>query len=82
MAGKKQIDARFLDRVESQLLTTDRGCSISPPTSRAKSGWWVTSTRKASRGARAKVSRIKVDLLLADPSVLEGQRTRRVDSED
>ena len=82
MARKQHVDTGVRRRIQRQLARpAARFTSPVSPTGNANRGWCVTSTRSDFGSVRSKVSRMNCQLLVADPAVLEGQRSRGVDAE-
>ena len=80
MPGEQQVDARVSDRIECQLLPTDRLSELRPVPNRQREQRVMGDQNSRSVWpCPRKGFADEIDLLLVDPPVLERQRARRVD---
>ena len=75
---KQHVDAGFLDRIERQLLPTDRALDFVADLEREQRMMSDENAQRFARRAREGLAD-ELDLVLVDPPVLERQRARGVD---
>src|SRR5689334_24516446 len=81
VAGEQHVDAGFLDRIQRKLLPADRALDLLADRYRIERVMrdqhahclWIRSRKGLAD---------ELDLVLADPAVLEGQRSRGIDAQD
>src|SRR5438105_10250746 len=79
MAGEKEIDARFLDRVERELVTADGALQLLAH-GNSEQGMMRDQHPRGVGIRPCKGFADELELLFADPPVLEGERPRGVDA--